>query len=295
MKNVHEMAEMVWRVDGYAPGPTLAIVGGVHGNERTGIEVVQNLRDRFEARKLGLEEGHLFLVLGNPRAIKKNTRGSEDGADLNRCFTPAVLAGEGASYEEQRARELAHLLQHTLAGIDLHATNKPSEPFLVSQHMRSLGEGIVRCLSAKLILTDPNWIFAGNPVTLDEYFNRDGNIGICYETGLAENTSGVKRIQEEMLQIIQKYWRLKGRRPRKSPTNQQTSFELVEAIKLTGAGFRFGKGLGTHNFQHVTKNQVIGYHGETPHLCQANGVIVFPKPTSLWRVGSPVGYLAKKK
>ena len=131
---MQELPESVWQWAGPSPGPHVVIFGGVHGNEVTGSMLVEELRRDMEAGRVALAAGTLTLALGNPRAIASSTRGSEPHADLNRSFTPVVLSAPDradAHYEHRRARELAPLLAAADILVDLHATNKPSQPFLV--------------------------------------------------------------------------------------------------------------------------------------------------------------------
>lgn len=67
----------------------MAICGGTHGNEMTGVYLVQEMARRQK------EEGEkawplpLILVLSNPLAIQQCRRYTD--TDLNRCFTSAIL------------------------------------------------------------------------------------------------------------------------------------------------------------------------------------------------------------
>ncbi|XP_062373840.1 N-acyl-aromatic-L-amino acid amidohydrolase (carboxylate-forming) B-like isoform X1 [Sardina pilchardus] len=89
----------------------MAICGGTHGNEMTGVYLVQEMARRQK------EEGEkawplpIKLVLSNPQAIEQCRRYSE--ADLNRCFTSAILRTpitDSSPYELRRAHELNALL-----------------------------------------------------------------------------------------------------------------------------------------------------------------------------------------
>lgn len=294
MNSVTEVANHAWKIASTLPGLIVAIVGGTHGNERTGIEVVKRLYERFLTGELKLLQGELFLALGNPRAIEKNQRGSEEGVDLNRSFTRAILTSSSTAYEEDRARELALALKSARIGLDLHATNKPSTPFLVSQAtLTKEGERLCHHFSAEIILTDPHWIFAGEPVTLDEFFARNKGIGLCYETGLADDTSRVDEVEREALNFLTALGMLKFKRA--ATRKPQAIYELTNAMILTEAGFRYAEGMGTHNFQPVQAGELIGWKGRAPYRATEAGVIVFPKLQTLWHLGSPVGYLAKKK
>ncbi|KAL2098028.1 hypothetical protein ACEWY4_007235 [Coilia grayii] len=89
----------------------MAICGGTHGNEMTGVYLVQEMARRQK------EEGDkawpvpLVLVLSNPRAMQECRRYIE--TDLNRCFTSAILSfpiTDSTPYEIRRAHELNALL-----------------------------------------------------------------------------------------------------------------------------------------------------------------------------------------
>uniref|UniRef100_A0AAY4DGJ7 N-acyl-aromatic-L-amino acid amidohydrolase n=1 Tax=Denticeps clupeoides TaxID=299321 RepID=A0AAY4DGJ7_9TELE len=93
--------------------PTLsrvALCGGTHGNELSGIYLV---RERLRRREKGAEAEPFALVtvMSNPRAVQQCRRYTE--TDLNRCFTEATLStpvSDGTPYEILRARELNALL-----------------------------------------------------------------------------------------------------------------------------------------------------------------------------------------
>jgi succinylglutamate desuccinylase len=82
----------------------VAIVGGTHGNELTGIYLVKKF-ERFPAL-LDRPSLECTTLLANPPAIAANRRYID--RDLNRCFADADLANPDlTSYEAQRAQEIA--------------------------------------------------------------------------------------------------------------------------------------------------------------------------------------------
>ncbi|CAL8241939.1 unnamed protein product [Merluccius merluccius] len=91
----------------------VAICGGTHGNELTGVHVVRE-RLREEQRKAEEEEDDVVsvaCVLTNPRAVQQCRRYTE--TDLNRCFTRAILSSavsDRTPYEIVRSQELNSLL-----------------------------------------------------------------------------------------------------------------------------------------------------------------------------------------
>jgi succinylglutamate desuccinylase len=110
---MQEISSGIWQVSGSRPGPHLVKLGGVHGDEKTGIEVVKKLHALFKAGKKTLSKGTLILILGNKESIRMNTRGTSPEHNLNRMFTSSHLAGPVLDfYESSRAHELAPLLRN---------------------------------------------------------------------------------------------------------------------------------------------------------------------------------------
>jgi succinylglutamate desuccinylase len=268
------------------------VLGGIHGNETIGIGVVEQLRDSF-AHDRALSAGELYFVLGNSRAIAAGKRFLDDGKDLNRCFNPVVLAGvPDGSYEDARAREIADVLRAVDVSIDIHSTNKPSVPFLACAaspaHQR-----IFQWFDADRILTDPNYIFAGKPVTTDEYVDQIGGTGICYETGWNQDVGRIDGVAESVCHVLCDHQMLSDRPCPPSPSHAKRIFELTTALIPPGSEFVFAEGMGLNSFQEVQRGQLIGRAGEDELRAIDDGVIVFPKLPEHWRPGSPVCYLAR--
>ncbi len=111
---------LVWRfVGSNQDGPSVCILGGTHGDEMTGIEVVRRFLRLLGAvdHPAGVFErsdvcGNLFVGFGNPEAILRRARGASQGRDLNRCFLPEEVneqASASDSLDQKRAKELAPL------------------------------------------------------------------------------------------------------------------------------------------------------------------------------------------
>ncbi|MEM8564762.1 MAG: succinylglutamate desuccinylase/aspartoacylase family protein, partial [Pseudomonadota bacterium] len=67
----------------------VVIVGGTHGNELTGVQLVRRLR--ASPQELERESFKAETFLANESAIAENRRYLEQ--DLNRCFSNALLDG----------------------------------------------------------------------------------------------------------------------------------------------------------------------------------------------------------
>lgn len=288
---MNTIGDSLWQVSSGAPGPSVVVIGGTHGNERTGIEVVRELVRGIEGGTIEVLAGTLTLAIGNPKAAEANLRWSEGGKDLNRCFVLGAQEGEDGSYECQRANLLKPLLETADVCLDIHATNKPSVPFLAGL-MDDRHRKAYQWFRADRVLADPQFVLGGRVCTTDEFVDAHGGIGICYETGLASDTGRVKEVFEDTLNLLRDCGVVGGEKT-SGPIHDRQTFELVEPILLTEQGFRFEQGFGEASYESFRAGQVIGWHGDVPLRPSYEGVVVFPKIKEHQFVGSSVAYLAK--
>jgi len=161
--------EGVTKIDSGRPGKTVAVFGGVHGNERVGIDAV-----RDAAAHMKLQRGIAYFVEANPRAIAQNVRFVEK--NLNRCF---LADNAGTSYEDGRARELMELLKGCDALLDIHASNSRSAvPFIICDGAEALP--LARTLDFGIV-TD-GWD-ALEPGATDGYMHGLGKLSLGIECG----------------------------------------------------------------------------------------------------------------
>lgn len=120
------------RFDGPKPGPVVALIGSMHGNEPCGAYAVNKLHQELRLETLTLERGSVVLVIGNPRAIEEGNRFTRGGVDLNRVFDFEflnTLPESDWAYEHHRAADMRPYLEEWDAVLDLHSTSFPTEPF----------------------------------------------------------------------------------------------------------------------------------------------------------------------
>ncbi|MDJ0730561.1 MAG: aspartoacylase [Crocosphaera sp.] len=99
----------------------VALFGGTHGNEMTGIYLVKKfLQNPFLLERSTLE---VFPFLSNPKAIRLRVRYTE--IDLNRCFAPEDLENlDNILYEQLLAKTIHQKLLNNQINfvVDLHST-----------------------------------------------------------------------------------------------------------------------------------------------------------------------------
>jgi succinylglutamate desuccinylase len=117
----------------------VAIVGGTHGNEWTGIYLVKKFEQFPELIRRSSFE--VITLLGNPKAIAANRRYIDQ--DLNRCFSCEDLSNPAlTNYEEQRAKAIA---------AQLGPKENPQVDFIIDLHSSTANMGLTILPSS----TDP--------------------------------------------------------------------------------------------------------------------------------------------
>jgi len=102
----------------------VAVVGGTHGNELTGVYLIKKFQQFPDLLKRSSFE--VVTLLANPQAVKSNRRYVD--RDLNRCFAEEDLSNPDLmGYENRRAKEISAQLcpkdEHGAdAIVDLHST-----------------------------------------------------------------------------------------------------------------------------------------------------------------------------
>ncbi|SNZ03844.1 Succinylglutamate desuccinylase / Aspartoacylase family protein [Natronoarchaeum philippinense] len=127
--------------------PELAIVGGIHGDEPSGVSAVERLIEASPP-----VERPVLLVIANERAIEAGERYLD--ADLNRVFPGDPDAD---AHEKRLAHELAERLQGTTA-LSMHATQSHPEPFMVSDRIDPLVERLGRSLPVESVVDTGEFI-----------------------------------------------------------------------------------------------------------------------------------------
>ncbi|WP_256390923.1 succinylglutamate desuccinylase/aspartoacylase domain-containing protein [Natronoarchaeum rubrum] len=127
--------------------PELAVVGGIHGDEPSGVDAVEHLIEASPP-----VEKSVLLVIANERAIEAGERYLD--ADLNRSF-PGDPDSE--AYEERLAHELSERLAGTTA-LAMHATQSHPEPFLVADRVDDLVERLGRTLPVDAVVDTGEFI-----------------------------------------------------------------------------------------------------------------------------------------
>ncbi|HBK33818.1 TPA: hypothetical protein DEP34_03055 [Candidatus Uhrbacteria bacterium] len=210
-------------------GPTVVILGGTHGDERTGVVLVKRLLSDLDlSTEIPSGEhlradiiGNLYLGFGNPKAMDIENRMASDRRDLNRSFQTTDLFDSSQIWEDlERARELVPLFVHTDYLFDIHATNFDSPPFVCFGHDDPEHRELYQHIPVPFVLTDPDTRLSadmgltelattdyfvdtfGGSAWGEKKFGRKRGVGLCYETGQQQDLSRVEAALRTMLQLM---------------------------------------------------------------------------------------------
>ena len=166
-----QIAEGIWRRAGN--GRRLAIVAGVHGDERAGIAAVRALLDP-QHPVWSRVSAEVTLVVANLEAVEARRR-SVDSEDMNRLFGRSAQTKTGARVA--RIQDALRGVEHVL---DLHETSCDSGPLAVCDASAPHLAAVAR-LGLETIVADAPRVLG--PGMLSAWVDRIGGCGITVEVG----------------------------------------------------------------------------------------------------------------
>ena len=254
------MQEEFIQLQGKEPGPVSVVIGGVHGNERSGILALEKLLPILE-----IERGTVWFGFGNPKAIEKNVRATE--TNLNRMFKSEedISTEEKISYEYTRARYIKTILDQADALLDVHSSfTVGSQPFLICERN---AKDIAQYLPVSLVVSGFDTVEPGGT---DYYMNVHGKIGICMECGYLGDDSNSKIAEEGILAFLQSRGHLSG-----SPKKYEQEYVQMDSLYMTETDFKLAKDF--QDFEDIQAGTLIGMDGDKEIYAEKDCVILFAR------------------
>lgn len=190
----------------------IVVAGGTHGNELTGVRLVQKWMENPECYKGLCTSANVELVLSNPEAMRINRRYRDH--DLNRAFSQTCLDAKVEShlYEFCRAQELNKIYgpkgpnTRTDLLLDVHNTGSNMGYCLI------LSERDPFCMRASAVLTQEfknAWIYyQPEERSASPYFGTVAKADICIEIGPQHHGTLNPFIFEESERLVKRYLEL---------------------------------------------------------------------------------------
>ena len=283
-------AHLIASFRGSLPGPTLIILGGIHGNEPAGVLAAERVRRRMQVRKAGLR-GEVVLLRGNTRALEQRVRYID--ADLNRQWTSENVRTAGLQKQDipqvSEVCEQIELLTIVRAAVsrargeiyflDLHTTSAHGQPFA------TVGDTL---RNRRFALTFPLTIVLGLEEQIDgtmlEYINNLGAITMGVEAGQHEAMTSVDHheaviwnalastgnlLREDLTELDQ------GRAILKRASGGRRVVEVRHRHAIVPED-QFKMEPGFRNFQAVRRGQVLAGDRTGEIKARETGLILLP-------------------
>lgn len=256
---------------GSAPGKTLAIFGGVHGNERVGVEVVARL-----AETLVVERGTVYLVVANPPAVSAGKRLL--AKNLNRLF---VAGHTGDTYEDMRAQELMRILDACDSLLDIHSMDSDEgEPFVILKDEFDL----VSKLDFGIVSFGWDDFEAGGN---DSYMHAHGKPSLTVECGPRTETEKYLPLALKTANQFLCFYGAVDNVPYDART--QTYVQITAAAHKKSNDFAFTKEFKT--FELLPDGEIFAHDGPTEYRAGKGERILFPRPNK--EIGGEVFLLGR--
>ena len=288
-----------------APGPSLVVLGAVHGNEVCGAHAIVRAIDDLTHGRLRLLRGRLTLVpVANPLAFAQATR--EGQRNLNRRFLPQP---DPQDYEDRITHQLAPLLAQHEVLLDLHSFHTPGDPFAMVGPRNNSGArepfaraaeemALARALGAQQVVE--GWLevydrAAGlrgelpddEGIGTNEYMRSQGGYAVTIECGQHEDPEAIDVATRAIHGALA---HLELAHVLAPPRFAGPAARLKDVVLRESPADRLAQ--DWHSFDAVQAGDVIAHRADgTPVAAPYDGCVLFPHPEA--EVGQELFYLAE--
>jgi hypothetical protein len=293
-----EVDRLIGYIAGDQPGPTTIFLGGMHGNEASGVFALRKVLDELSARNIPIT-GNIYAVSGNLIALGKGQRFQNQ--DLNRMWTKEnmdLLATGKLKVDGDDTAELValynliHGILNKEAGpfyfMDLHTTSSETIPFVL------VNDSLV---NRKFTEQYPVPMILGIEEYLDgpllSYINELGYVAFGYEAGQHDDLASIENhiafiyltlefagsINAADINYYHYYEQLA-----KTSVDSRYVYEISYGFRIKD-GDSFIMKPGFVNFQHVKKGQEMAVKNDIPVIASYNGRIFMPRYQNLGEDG----------
>jgi len=279
---------IIGRISGESDGPLVLAIGGMHGNEPSGVEALNQVIKHLKDQNIPFR-GDFVAFSGNIKALRSGQRFIH--RDLNRIWIldngSKHLADLPDSSETRELRELYALLKleveqrrGPMIMLDLHTTSVESPPFLIVPDTLA-SRNFVRDLPSPLILGLEEQIEG----PLLSYANEFGHICIGFEAGQHDDPQSKANHISMLWIILVKAGCLRVedvpdfKSHLLSLKDQTRAYNKVyEVLHRKGIveGDDFEMRPGYTNFQPIRKGELLARHHGKNVQSPSNGYIFMP-------------------
>ncbi|MDX1365407.1 MAG: succinylglutamate desuccinylase/aspartoacylase family protein [Arenibacter latericius] len=285
-----EDSRIIGHLKGSKNGPTMVFFGGIHGNEPSGENAIEQVIHIIKEKEISVN-GNIYGIRGNVLALLAGKRFLD--YDLNRLWTVDKIEKIKGKKEEQlynEDKELLSLYQllntilETQSGpfyfIDFHTTSSKTLPFITINDAM-INRKFARLFPVPIILGIEEYLEG----PLLSYINELGFLSIGFESGQHTEKEAVENsiafmwialVYGEVLKRVEVtsfkdyYFRLKN-----SGKNYNRFFDIIYRHPI-GSRDQFAMAPGFKSFDIVKKGKALADHNNEPILAQKKSRIFMP-------------------
>lgn len=277
---------------GKEEGPTIILFSGLHGNEPSGVEAIENVFGMLAASQSSMK-GHLLGVRANLEALEKGVRYIDE--DMNRIWFPAIIEEIRETplemLESSERREIKQLLtildkviEQNEGGpviiADLHSFSAEGCMFAITAH-KEMHVDLLSSLHVPMIFGIENTLRG----TALRYYQDLGYLTFALEGGQHENALTVYNVTAALMVMLAETGFVDA-----VPDGKINEFDdhleehtryVPEKVKLVYQhiiedGDNFNMKPGFKNFQSVKKGECLASDKDGEILAQCDGYVVMP-------------------
>jgi predicted deacylase len=275
--------------DSGKPGPSLLVLGALHGNGTAGTIALNELMQELRQKRVTLLCGRLTLVpVANPAAYARGQRLVH--ANLNRLFTPNPAPRND---EERAAAEIMPLIDACDVLLDIHSCHRLDKPFAFLDYDTPANRRLAAALGLAYVCTGWNdvyksdGIFAPGPY---DYAHSKGKTCGFAECGWEDEPAAVAAARGSLRNALEHLGLVVRRGNVLKPEVREFRYER-RVVREAGGGFARD---WTH-FDSVRKGGLIATYSDGREFrAEYDGCILFPTPDAVvgeawFYVGRDVG------
>jgi predicted deacylase len=177
-----------FKFKGILEGPSVLILGAIHGNETCGTDAIKRIIKQIEGGEIVLKKGTItFIPVCNPQAYEKGVR--EIDINLNRVLKHT---GSPVFYEEFLANSLVPLIESHDFTLDIHSNHTGRNTFGFLDYPNDLAKKWTMSLGLESIVTGwPELFLPEEDFSTLACAHKAKNISITVECGYHDDPSAI--------------------------------------------------------------------------------------------------------
>lgn len=286
------MKRIIGSIEGAEEGPTIVALAGMHGNEPSGVEALENVFSILSASQVPFR-GRFIGIRSNLDALSSGVRYIDE--DMNRIWFPGIIEQIHNSSEEEldsnervEMKEIMSLIDDfvgqengdSVVIADLHSFSAEGCMFAITANKEEHVNLLSR-LHVPLIFGIENTLRG----TALRYYQDQGYLTFALEGGQHENELTVYNVTAAMMMMLKECGAIPG-----DSLNRLEEFDKhlrehtqyvppkVELIyqHIIEEGDNFSMRPGFKNFQYIKKGEWLANDREGKIKAQCDGFIVMP-------------------